>query len=79
MSVGQEWFEEVLELARRDPEEAYHAPLFAGCSRALLEHGSRGHEQGFLDLFARFAIAGMLATRGDRPELPFTVTEMGRR
>lgn len=77
VSVGQEWFAEVLELARHDPEEAYHALLWASCSRALLTHWNHGHEQGFLEVFARFAVAGMLATRGDRPELPFRVREMG--
>ena len=77
VSVGQEWFAEVLELARHDPEEAYHALLWASCSRALLTHWNHGHEQGFLEVFAQFAVAGMLATRGDRPELPFRVREMG--
>lgn len=77
VSIGQAWFAEVLELARRDPEEAYHALLFAGCSRALLEHWNQGHEQGFLEVFAQFAIAGMLAAAGDRPVLPFRAREMG--
>ena len=77
VSIGQEWFAEVLELARRDPEEAYHALLFAGCSRALLANWNQGHEQGFLEVFAQFAIAGMLAAAGDRPVLPFRAREMG--
>ena len=77
VSIGQEWFAEVLELARRDPEEAYHALLFAGCSRALLANWNQGHEQGFLEVFSQFAIAGMLAAAGDRPVLPFRAREMG--
>lgn len=76
-SIGQAWFQEIIELSRHSPEAAYQALLCAGCSNVLLKHWNYGHERGFMDVFARYAMAGLLADQGKLPELPFKVLEMG--
>lgn len=79
VSLGHAWFQEIIQLAQHSPEEAYQALLYAGCSEVLLKHWDHGHEHGFMDVFARFAVAAMIASDGTLPDLPFTVREMGVR
>lgn len=79
VSLGHAWFQEIIQLAQHSPEEAYQALLYAGCSEVLLKHWDHGHEHGFMDVFARFAVAAMIASDGTLPDLPFTVREMGAR
>jgi len=73
--IGETWFEEIVQLARVKPEHAYRAMKY-GAAEACTKYGSYGHTEGFFDMMARWALAGILASE-KLPELPFKINEMG--
>jgi Rha family phage regulatory protein len=73
--IGEIWFREIVELAQCNPEEAFNAMRFGG--KELLQHWGRGHESGFMEALARWALTGMLDRRGIEPRLPFKTLKMG--
>lgn len=72
--IGEIWFNEIVELARHSPQEAYHAMLFAGPE--LIRYWNYGHPEGFFDRMARWALAAILANPTE-PQLPFNLPRMG--
>ncbi|MEY7429844.1 Bro-N domain-containing protein, partial [Citrobacter freundii] len=66
--IGEIWFSEIVELARHNPKEAYHAMRFAGPE--LTRYWNHGHPDGFFDRMARWAMAAILANPTE-PQLPF--------
>lgn len=71
--IGQAWFDEIVELARVNPREAYDALRFAG--PALTQYVNWGHAEGFVEAFARYAIAAMV--QGKPLQLPFAPSDLG--
>ncbi|MDR2506938.1 MAG: KilA-N domain-containing protein [Candidatus Accumulibacter sp.] len=67
--IGEAWFAEVVELALHSPKDAYDALSASGA--ALLPHWNHGHESGFMERFARWAVVAMIEHRGQLPALPF--------
>ena len=72
--IGEIWFSEIVELARHNPKEAYHAMRFAG--QELTRYWNHGHPDGFFDRMARWAMAAILANPTE-PQLPFDLPCLG--
>ncbi|HEN7340364.1 TPA: Bro-N domain-containing protein [Serratia marcescens] len=72
--IGEIWFSEIVELARHNPKEAYHAMRFAGPE--LTRYWNHGHPAGFFDRMARWAMAAILANPTE-PQLPFDLPCLG--
>lgn len=72
--IGEIWFSEIVELARHNPKEAYHAMRFAGPE--LTRYWNHGHPDGFFDRMARWAMAAILANPTE-PQLPFDLPCLG--
>lgn len=72
--IGESWFDEVVQLARHDPEEAYTALRMAG--PLLLPYMNFGHAEGFFNRMAQWAIAAMLSGAPE-PSLPFKLPALG--
>lgn len=72
--IGEIWFSEIVELARHNPKEAYHAMRFAGSE--LTRYWNHGHPDGFFDRMARWAMAAILANPTE-PQLPFDLPCLG--
>ncbi|BBQ85345.1 hypothetical protein WP3W18E02_38740 [Klebsiella sp. WP3-W18-ESBL-02] len=72
--IGEIWFSEIVELARHNPKEAYHAMRFAGLE--LTRYWNHGHPDGFFDRMARWAMAAILANPTE-PQLPFDLPCLG--
>jgi len=75
VGIGEEWFAEVVELAKHDPSEAFDALRFAG--DALVRTWNWGHETGFMTAFARWAVAAMIEHKGVAPSVPFKLPALG--
>lgn len=76
--IGEFWFQEIVELARNNPEEAFNALRFIVTDLAR-DPGSRvggGHAEGFITGMARWAIAAILANERV-PKLPFETLDYG--
>ncbi|WP_194270224.1 Rha family transcriptional regulator [Candidatus Methylospira mobilis] len=71
--IGEIWFNEIVELARHSPEDAYIAMKCAG--PALMRYSGSGHADGFFDRMARWALSAILTQ--DAPDLPFQCLQMG--
>lgn len=74
-AIGEQWFAEVAQLAQQDPQEAYEALRFSG--RALLRYIGHGHEDGFMERFAIWAVAALVANKGVLPSVPVKPLKMG--
>ncbi|HML83296.1 MAG TPA: Bro-N domain-containing protein [Thiomonas arsenitoxydans] len=72
--IGEIWFSEIVELARHNPKEAYHAMRFAGPE--MVRYWNYGHPDGFFDRMARWAMAAILANPTE-PQLPFDLPCLG--
>lgn len=72
--IGESWFDEVVQLARHDPEEAYTALRMAG--PLLLPYMNFGHAEGFFNRMAQWAVGGILAADGQLA-LPFELPSLG--
>lgn len=72
--IGEIWFSEVVELARRNPRHAYDAMRFAGPEMA--RYWNHGHPDGFFDRMARWALGAILAN-AQEPALPFELPCLG--
>lgn len=70
--IGEAWFDEIVQFAHTKPEEAYRAMMYAA-REACTKYGDFGHTDGFFDMMARWAMAGILANQ-NLPELPFKTT-----
>lgn len=76
--IGEFWFQEIVELARNNPEEAFNA-LRSIVTDLARDPGTRagvGHADGFITGMARWAIAAILANERE-PKLPFKTLEFG--
>ncbi|CAM4094612.1 hypothetical protein KESI111651_02365 [Kerstersia similis] len=73
--IGENWFDEIVQLARHDPEEAYTALRMAG--PLLLPYMNFGHAEGFFNSMAQWAVAGILTAQGQDPALPFKLPSLG--
>lgn len=71
--MGESWFAEIAELAKVDPEEAYHAARLAGSE--MTRYALTGHAEGFFDAMAQWAVSAAM-TRPD-PALPFRTMALG--
>ena len=58
IALGERFFNEVIELARANPEDAYHALTFVW---DRIFPATYGEHSGFMRSFARAAVAGILA------------------
>ncbi|WP_051940674.1 BRO-N domain-containing protein [Stenoxybacter acetivorans] len=80
--IGAIWFEEIVELAKHNPEEAYYAIKFSAPYVAhyvkLKESPHNGQASGFYHRMAVWTIAGVLANQGQEPQLPFQPVYMGK-
>lgn len=56
--IGQEFFAEIVELAKNNPEEAYQALRFSG--KEMMKFGDCGHSVGFADMWAKFAMMAII-------------------
>ena len=56
--IGQEFFAEIVELAKSNPKEAYQALRFSG--EEMMRFGSCGHSVGFADMWAKFAMMAII-------------------
>ena len=71
--IGQVWFDEIVDLTKNNPKEAYDAIAFAG--KWLLPYFEHGQELGFMDQVAKWAVLGML--HAARESLPFKPKDLG--
>ncbi|WP_084224431.1 BRO-N domain-containing protein [Stenoxybacter acetivorans] len=80
--IGAIWFEEIAELAKHNPEEAYYAIKFSAPYVAhyvkLKESPHNGQASGFYHRMAVWTITGILANQGQEPQLPFQPVYMGK-
>lgn len=72
--IGETWFNEIIELARHNPREAYYAMKYAG--EDMVRYWNKGHVSGFFDRMAQWALTAILNTP-DGPRLPFTPPNLG--
>lgn len=72
--IGEIWFSELIELARHDPREGYHAMKYAG--EDMVRYWNNGHVSGFFDRMAQWALTAILNIP-DGPRLPFTPPKLG--
>lgn len=56
--IGQEFFSEIVELAKHNPKEAFYALLFSG--KDMMRFGDSGHSMGFAEMWAGFAIMAIM-------------------
>lgn len=74
--IGEIWFNEIVELARHNPQEAYLAMCFAGPE--LTRYWNHGHPDGFFHRMAQWALAAILANPAQtEPTLPIKPFDMG--
>lgn len=57
--IGQEFFSEIIELAKNNPKEAYSALCFSG--KEMMRFGDSGHALGFAEIWAKFAILAIIS------------------
>lgn len=72
--VGEMWFDEIVELARNNPQEAMDAMMYA--APLLAKDFGTGYNSGFYDQMARWALTAMLEHKGDL-NLPFKTSDLG--
>lgn len=58
-TIGQQWFDDVRELAKTNPQAALNAIRAAGTD--LCRYADHGHERGFMDQLALWAMHSILA------------------
>lgn len=78
-AIGEAWFDEVRELAKNNPEEAFHALTHAArlmAAHTALYGGNKGfgYVEGFFGRMARYTLAGILEHRKG-VSFPFLDTE----
>lgn len=74
--IGEQWLKEIVELANYNPKDAYNAIAFAG--DRLFDFKGGGHEIGFMNMLAQYAVAGMTQNKGHLC-LPFKTASMATR
>ncbi|WP_020484549.1 hypothetical protein [Methylomonas sp. MK1] len=73
--IGEIWFNEIVDLARHNTQDAYDAMKFAGPE--LTRYWNNGHSEGFFDRMSRWALAGIISNP-DEPIVPFKFCKMGK-
>ncbi len=73
--IGEQWFGEIVELAKADPKAAFIAMRQAG--PAIVQNIAGGHETGFFRWMSAYAMAGILQNP-DGPVLPFDLPDLGK-
>jgi hypothetical protein len=59
IAIGNEFFDEIVELAKNNPGEAFRALLYSG--HAMMRLGDTGHAEGFTEMWAAWAICAITA------------------
>jgi hypothetical protein len=73
--LGEMWFDEIVTLARHDPEEAYY--VMSSVSQDISHYWNHGHSDGFYDRMTRWALAAILTNPAGEPSLPFELPNLG--
>ena len=73
--IGEAWFEEIAELAKSSPEQAFIA-MHCAARVAVQKYGDSGHARGFVDRMSRWALHAIL-TNDQTPKMPFKALELG--